>query len=143
MKYTSSLPRQLRPAPRSSTRGCQQVRRAQRRPRLPSATGGSSYECNSILIRKRPCRLKLPSLKIQSKGFTGRGSRQSELGQKYFIGEEIRKGSPLNDSTGISLSELKKLCHSQCLLFPRKIFARQKGEKNLLNSLVFSWLNAV
>lgn len=129
MKYTSSLPRQLRPAPRSSTRGCQQVRGAQRRPRVPSAIGGASYKCNSTLARKRPCRLKLPSPKIQSKAFTGRGSRESKLGRQYYLGEEIRKGSPLNDSADISLSELKKLCRSQCLLFPCKIFARQKGKK--------------
>lgn len=135
MKYTSSLPRQLRPAPRSSTRGCQQVRGPPRRPRVPSATGGASYKCNSTLTRKRPWRLKLPSPKIQSQGFTGRGSRESELGQKYSVVEKIRKGSPLNDSADTSLSELKKLCHSQCLLFPCKIFARQKIISQILPSL--------
>lgn len=119
MKYTSSLPRQLRTAPRSSARGHQQVHGAgrlragggERRsglraglragPGSPPVPGGAPARCHSASARKRSCRLKLPSPITQGVGFTGRGPRESKLRRKHFGAEEIQGVSQSSENSAI------------------------------------------
>lgn len=146
MKYTSSLPRQLRTAPRSSARGHQQVRGAgrlragggERRaglrtglragPGSPPVPGGGSCKVSFRLGEKTV----VPTETAVAHN-TGRGFYRS-----WPKGEQTSTETLRSRGNTRGLSELRKLCHSQCLLFPCKIFPRQRKKKNpLSNSSLF------